>query len=158
MSFSGSYTAAALNTELTTDPKSLGYATWIPVQSIGGNNNICNLLNQLTGNGAATINMTTMTAAQIAAIMLPLFGSATTLTAIKYAYYTLIFSMIMAQQGPIVVSGLANFSLQMISDGIMTGAQASALGQRIGSRAETLWGQGTTVSEQDVETALGEGF
>jgi hypothetical protein len=158
MSFSGSYTAAALATELNSDPKTLGYAAWIPVKSTGGNNNICNLINSLTGNGAATIQQTTMTAAQIAAILLPLFANATALTAAQYGYYGVMFNMIMAQQGPITLSVLANFSTQMITNNILTAPQATALGQRTGSRAEVLWGQGIVVTEQDVEVALGESF
>jgi hypothetical protein len=158
MGFSPPYTAAALLSELTTDPKALGYATWTPIKSAGANANVCTLINSLTGAGAATINMTTMTAAQIAAIMLPLFGAAPTLTAVQCAWYQLMFSMIMAQTGPITVSVLANFSNEMVANSVMTSAQQLALGQRIGSRAEVLWGQGIVVAPGDVEIALGENF
>ena len=158
MGFSGTYTQAALATELSTDPKSLGYAAWIPIKSEGANLNICALINSLTGNGAATITLTTMTAAQIAAIMLPLFGAATGLTATQYSYYALMFAMIEAQTGVITLSGLAAFSNQMVANGVMTTNQQIAFGQRTGSRAEVLWGQGTVVTESDVEIALGETF
>jgi hypothetical protein len=158
MSFSGTYTAAALLSELNTDPKSLGYSTWIHGNDTGANNNICTLINALTGAGAATITMTTMTAAQIAGYMLPLLGAATALTAVKYAYYQLMFNIIMAQQGNIAVSNLSVFGAQMVSDGILTGAQGTALDQRTGSRAEVLWGQGIVVAEGDVEVALGQIF
>jgi len=96
-----------------------------------------------------------MTAPQLAAILLPLLSAATGLTALRYAYYQLVFNMIMSQQGAVTLSGLATLSTQMISDGIMTAPQATAMGQRTGSRAEVLWGQGLIVPATDIATALG---
>jgi hypothetical protein len=162
MAFDGTYTPVALYTELTTDPKTLGYATPLALRNIAGNTTVVGLINSLTGNGAATIELETMTASEIATIMLPYFGAALTsapsLTAVHYAYYTLMFAIVMAQQGPIAVGNLSAFGAQMVSDGIITAAEAAPLGQRIGSRAEVLWGQGTVVAEQDIEQVMGETF
>ena len=137
-----SFTPAQLKTEVTTDPLGLGYAQWVAGHSIGADVQIANLINALTGAGAANITMPTMTAAQIATIMLPLFGAATGLTAVQYAYYTLMFSIVMSQQGPIPVSLLSAFGAEMVTNGILTSAQASAIGQRIGSRGGGPLGRG----------------
>lgn len=149
------FTPAQLKTELTTDPDGLGYAQWLTIGDAGGYQNITTLINALTGAGAANIEMTTMTAAQISAIMLPLFGAATSLTALQYAYYTLMFSIVVSQQGPIAVSSLSAFGAQMVTNGILTPTQATNLGQRVGSRAEVLWGAGTTIGISDIQLALG---
>jgi hypothetical protein len=156
MSFGGTYTPAALYTELTTDPKSLGYSALLAQQNVAGNNTVCGLINALTGAGAATIELQTMTSQQVAAIMLPFFAAATALT--DYPYYTLMFSIIMAQQGAIPVGNMSALGAKIVTDGIMTSTQAQALGQRTGSRAEVLWGQGTVVAEQDIEQVMGETF
>jgi hypothetical protein len=162
MPFGGSYTPAALYTELTTDPKSLGYATPLALRTNSGNNTVCGLINSLTGNGAATIELQTMTPSQIATIMLPYFGAARTtapgLTDANYMYYALMFAIVMAQSGAIPVGELSAFGAQMVTDGIITSAEAAPLGQRIGTRAEVLWGQGTAVAENDVEVVMGETF
>ena len=58
---------AALKSEITTDPKALGYAPLINVSD----NGIAGLLNALTGPGAATISLLTQTKGAILKGIIP---------------------------------------------------------------------------------------
>jgi hypothetical protein len=143
---------AALKTELQTDPLNLGYATPL---AAGNCTTPASLLNALTGPGAATITLTSMTNQQFVTAFLPYLGNVFTLSAPKQAFYSMIWDAVLAMS----TISFANASVtglmeQAVTDNLMTSPQATALTQRIGSRAEVLFGQDTIIAHLDIATAL----
>lgn len=141
---------AALNTELTTDPSSIGYASLITAQNWV---EIAALLNDAAGAGAATIAMPTMENQSFVIAFLPYL--ATALGSSKGAFYAILWQTILSL--PVIDFSTASVSglmAQAVADGILTTDQATALNQRMGARAEVLFGVGTTVSWQDVSRAV----
>ena len=148
------YTSAELNTELTTDPKGLGYAA-----NITSTNDAANaaLINATTGPGAATVTLPSITRDQLAELIAPVvlaFSSAS--------------AAVQAQWQPMLtlIDGISTFNCTAANLGMLTelsaafpnqltAAQIAAATTRMGSRAEVLWGVGTYVSWQQIAAALG---
>ena len=151
---------AALKSEITTDPKALGYAPLINVSD----NGIAGLLNSLTGLGAETINLLTQTKGAILRGIIPALDQLasgltlsnspiTSQTAQKWANR---FSALRSGDGVLALD--ANFMGllgQMVTDGLITQPAIDAFTTRTGSRAEVLWGAGTVIQPDYVAKALG---
>jgi len=141
-----------LSNEINTDPLNLGYAQYI---TMGSDYGISLLLNSTAGNGTGTIALSTMNNADFVTAFLPYLANLDGLTAQKQGFYTLIWQTILAM--PVInfsdgtVEGIMN---QAVADGLLTQAQAISLNQRIGSRAEVLFGAGVIIDHLDIAQAL----
>ena len=143
---------ASLKTELTDDPLSLGYSTF---QSEGSDSGQADLLNSLTGQGAATITLAVMDNASFVTAFLPYLPAIFTLSAAKQAFYTAVWNAILLMPTIRLSNGnVSGLMSQAVADGILTGPQAQALTQRTGSRAEVLFGQDTVIQHADISRAL----
>jgi hypothetical protein len=141
------FTQAQLQTELSTDPKSLGYATKIAASDWQG---CADLINALTGAGAATISLQT---ANTLTLQEAVVGAEA--AALTPAQASLWSAMLLAAEGNVPV-GNANIQSQALAvwgAATTTRANLIALLTRIGSRAEVLWGQATIVTPNDVINA-----
>lgn len=144
------FSLAALTTEINTDPASLNLATLV---AAGNDSGVAAALNA-AGAGAAfsifrkaiavrdvvaniaSADFASLTALQLAKLQL-LFAGSATLDATDTNTRTIIVG---------VFSGMAT-----------TVSNLTALAKRQGSRAEVLWGDGTTISANQVSQALGRG-
>jgi hypothetical protein len=141
------FTQAQLQTELSTDPKSLGYATKIAASDWQG---CADLINALTGAGAATINVKTVDTLTLQEAVVG--SEAAALTPAQSALWA---ALLLTAEGnvPVGNSNIQSQALAVWASTTTTRANLIALLTRVGSRAEVLWGQGTTVSENDVINA-----
>jgi len=146
----GTYSMAALTTEVTTDPKGLGYAG-----ASGNAATIADLMNLApepiaAGSQEQIYRFRSDTRDLLACIILSEFA---TLTQANRDYCTMMFST------PQVNTGDANVRTQMA--GIFAGGTTSrtnliAAAQKNASRAEALWGDGFHVTAVQVSEALGQ--
>jgi hypothetical protein len=144
---------AELKTELTTDPVNVGYAPYVTAQN---DVQMAALINATTGNGAATITLPTMSNADFVLAFAPYLSNVSGLSAPKQLYYVDLLWPAILQMGTIdfANANVAGILGQTVTDGLLTSAQATALNQRTGSRAETLFGAGTIVQASDIALAL----
>jgi hypothetical protein len=145
----GTYTLAALTSELNTDPIAMGYAAVFASCS-----SLANLLNQnpepvgVTGGQESIFRRTVLAEDMVAGIVLTEYAA---LAQSNRDYLNLLF-------GPgQVKTGDTNVRTQL---GLIFPAGTSrtnmlAAAQKLASRAEALWGDGFTVSAQTVCQALG---
>ena len=152
---------AALKNEISTDPLALGYAPYV---TAGNDGAIAILLNALTGLGAATISITTLSRGAILRGTIPAndqLASGMTLAnvAISAAVSNKWASRFAALRGadPTMTMDATLMGLlgQLVTDGLMTQPYIDAFTKRTGSRAEVLWGMGTIVQWRDVAAAYG---
>ena len=146
----GTYSMAALQSELTTDPKAIGYAG----QS-GNATTIAGLMNTApepiaAGSQEQIYRLRTDSRDMMAGIVLSEFAA---LTQANRDYCTMLFS------APQINTGDANVRTQLAA--IFGGATTSranmiAAAQKNATRAEALWGDGFRVTPQQVAEALGQ--
>ena len=143
------FTKAQLRAELLTDTGGLGYAAYVTA-----NNDVtlAELLNDKTKGG--NIDKTKVTAAELQSCVIATEGIS--LSVAQSALWQHI--LIAASDGGVILSDaqIRNQILQVFTAGGAgtTRSKVGALQQRAGSRAEALWGEGTTVSAGDVSRAL----
>lgn len=143
---------AALKSELTTDPLSLGYAA---PRAAGAMQTIADILNATTGPGAATVTYASLSRDAFVSGLRPgLFALPTLSAAIQAKYSLLIQSVIGTVDAVVIDATTLAFLADAVADGVMTQAQVTAFTTRTGSRAEVLLGTGTAVQWQDVVQAL----
>lgn len=143
---------ASLSTELSTDPKALGYAQY---RTTGNYAEIESLINALTGPGAETVQLATMSHDEFAALIAPAvmaLGSSTALQTKWNPMLTLVASAQNIKLSPLNMS-LLN---ALVADGLMTAEEVTAGTSRIGSRAEVLCGAGAMPDWQDLAKADGK--
>lgn len=143
---------AALHTELTTDPVSVGYASAL---AAGNDNDCAALLNAQTGVGAATISLPSLTHDEFAMMIAPAvfaLGQATSALQTKWTPMLNLVSGVQTIQLNATIMGLLN---QLVTDGLLTAAELSAGITRTGSRAEVLLGVGAVVTPYDITVAMG---
>lgn len=140
----------ALKNEITTDPLGLGYAG-------KDDQTVANLLNATTGPGAATVSLSSVAKdAFVLGIAPQIYANLPNLTATKQQQWRDILNIINGAAAVDVSSSNAQALLsQAVTDGVLTQAQVNAATQKTGSRAEVLFGAGTTIGFLDVSTALG---
>ena len=150
---------AALKSEIQTDPAKLGYAAYIGVSD----NQLAAMLNATTGTGAATISLSTVTKGALLLGIIPWLDqiasgktlAGATLTADVITKWQQRAQVLQAADATIVVVQVAPMMAEAITDGIGTQAQIDAVAKRTGSRAEVLFGEGTTIQAADVLAAMG---
>ena len=139
---------AALKTEITTDPKALGYAPYV---ASGSDGSIADLLNAM---GTDVITIPDYTKEQFSTGIIPaVLALATASTALQSKWDRLL-SMTLAQS-VIHYSVAAPLLSILVSDGLITQSQIDAFTKRPGSRAEVLFGAGTVISSEDVAKSEG---
>jgi hypothetical protein len=145
----GTFSMAALATEVTTDPIAMGYA------ALGGNPSaVTLLLNQkpepsgVTGGQESIYRKTTPTIDLVACII-P--ADYTALTATQRDLCALVFSTEVVKTGDATLRTLV---VSIFAAGT-TRTNLTNAASRLCSRAEALWGDGFSVSDQQVYTALG---
>jgi hypothetical protein len=142
----------ALKSEISTDPKAIGYAAQITVEN---DNGVANLINALTGAGAVTITLQTMTHDAFAMMIAPAvmaLGTATAALNTKWTPLLNLVSGITTVHLTPTVFGMVN---GLVTDALLTAAAVTAGTTRTGSRAEVLWGEGTVIGWRDVAAAYG---
>ena len=156
-------TTAALASELSTDPASMGYAALIAAGNVNG---IVALINSLTSPGAATITLSsvpknTFLAGTLAAAVRLGVGigtdNQTQLSAAILAKWGAVFSQARAADPGSAIDLTLMTSAALgnpVTDLVMAQAEYTALTSRTGTRAEVLWGAGTAPANEDVIAAL----
>jgi hypothetical protein len=134
------FTIALLKAEIANDPTGLG----LHALSLAGQDQaVANLLNATTGAGTGSVwNNAVSGAALIACIAAADFTAMTALTVAKIQLLFGVGGTFDATQA----NNQANLAGLFSGASAPTIAAATALLQRTGSRAEVLWGTGTTVS------------
>lgn len=138
---------AALNTEITIDPESLGYAFLI---TDGNDQGIADLLNAVSSSWP--IERDLIEAYEV--IDATDAGDWTALTAAERVRYQTITG---AGQINVKSTNVRAAFGAMFGAGTTTRANLLALQSRNGSRAEILFGSGTRITHTDVAIALGRG-
>lgn len=151
-------TPAELKTELTTDPAALGYA---PSVTAGNHNALAAMLNAI---GTTVITLTSQTKGAVLLGIVPALDQLAVGTDLSSAAIPAAVSAKWQSRFQALSAGSDSLQLspqfigmlgQLVTDKLMTQAQVDAFTKRTGSRAEFLWGNGTTVSSNDVRIALG---
>jgi hypothetical protein len=148
------FTPQALNSELTTDPKGVGYATPLAATN---DNAVAALLNVITGPGAATITIPSLTHDEFATLIAPVVMALGSASAALQAQWTPMLNLISginvfqttAQNMAMLNALSSDFPNQLPASAI------TAATTRIGSRAEVLWGVGTVINWIDIAHAMG---
>lgn len=138
-----------LNTELSSDPLTLGYAALI---SSGNHAALADILNDKAGAGAASIDREFVDAATFQSQVDP-----TEYLALSVAQQNLWNAILTASSGgsiPIKNNTLRNQVLAVWAAGT-TRTNLAALQTRTGSRAEVLWGDGAVITHTMIAQALG---
>lgn len=148
------YTDQALAAELHTDPAGLGYAAPI---AVGDCNTLANLINSLTGPGVAEIALEWLTQEELARGLLPAVPRILAAGAAAMAAYQ--FQMDVLRFFPKIDPRNSAFVALFVMLGgtmppLLTTDEAHAVTHRDGSRAEVLWGQGWTVTADQIADAL----
>ena len=144
---------AALTSELTNDPLKIGYSAELNISDIA----VAGMLNATTGNGAATVNLPSLSHDDFVILIAPVVMNLSAATAALQAQWTPMLNLI---------SGVSNITLDTQNMGMLnalsadfpnqlTASAITAATTRMGSRAEILFGIGTTIAWQDVAQALG---
>jgi hypothetical protein len=142
----------ALKNEITNDPLSLGYAVFV---TAGNDAAIAAILNMATGPGAATVTDATMPRDDFMLAITPSLISLPGLSTTIQSKWDRILAVVRAAD-TINISDPAIQALlgASVADGVLTSDQVAAIGQRTGSRAEVLFGAGTTIMNTDISFAL----
>ena len=143
------FTKAQLRAELLTDAGGLGYAPYVTANN---DTTLADLLNDRTKGG--NIDRVRVTAAELQSCVVA--SEALALTTAQSNLWVALLTA--AADGGILLSDnqIRNQILAVFtaSGAGTTRSKVSTLQQRAGSRAEALWGEGTTVSYADVGVAL----
>lgn len=150
----------ALKTEIQADPMALGYAPYV---AAGNDIAIADLLNALTGPGAAAISRQSITRGAFIDGIIPgtdqlssgVSTSNTPFTQAQKDRWTFRFNGL-GSGDPVIKLDARKMGMlnQIVNEGIMTQAQIDAFTKRTGSRAEVLWGEGVTITANDVARAV----
>lgn len=142
---------AALRAEITSDPLSLGYA---PLVENGDDEAVVELLNDPAGKGAGSVAMSYRTKGEFLLAIAPAVMGLSALSDDLQRKWDRMLGLLTAtdvvQVGHPGVAGLLDLA---IADGVITSEQKVAILTRTGSRAEVLFGPGSTVTPFDVGTA-----
>ena len=147
-----------LTSELTTDPMKLGYANYLTSDIAQAG-----LLNARTGAGSGTVTHIALSRGDWDALLIPmddlvvsgLNTSGTALAAGVQAKWLARIAAFRAGDPMVSVSIMTPLLNSAVTDGILTTASITAITTRLGSRAEILWGVGTSVTPKDIAIARG---
>ncbi len=143
-----------LSTELTTDPAGLGYAPLVAIRNDAG---LPGLLNMVRSTITIAIPVVTKDALK-SFLALAISRVYATGFAGSVPYWTAILQLwswldTIGTSDP----GTQAVIARALIDGVLLQSEVTALTQRTGSRAEQLWGAGTTIAVADVSRALNTG-
>lgn len=148
-------TAAALKTEIETDPKGLGYGTWVsPTGALlkdGWPDGIAALLNQTTGPGIGQLpNNPILSATFLAAVDPNELGLLTTLQLDQLSAY------LSAGTIPIGSANVQAWINKLFPAATAPNTSGALVPQfnRVATRAEMLFGSGVVIQSTDVSTAI----
>jgi hypothetical protein len=141
----------ALLTELQTDPRQIGYAGPL---AIGDQDALAAMLNAITGPGAATVTLASVPHDAFELGLAPALLGFSTLSATIQAKWQPILAALNSSTNVTINAETIGLLSTAVTDGVMTTAQATAIYQRTGSRAEVLFGAGTVVLISDVSAAV----
>ena|SRR5579862_5971181 len=141
-----------LKGEITADPKGMGYAALVASGSDGG---IAALLNAQTGPGVGTVTLPSLTKDQFLTATAPFLPNLLTASpAIQAKWSVILDHLRAADQLDFTNPAVLALIVAAVTDGLLTSGQASGLNQRNGSRAEVLFGAGSSVASGDVSFAM----
>jgi tRNA threonylcarbamoyladenosine modification (KEOPS) complex Pcc1 subunit len=149
-----SFTSAQLKSELQTDPAALGYATMITARDFAGLNAAINLVRSGTAPDGKSYSVYSQTVSA-SAIMANINATEWTATVpTTNSWLALIGFMV----GGVIDA--TNTNVRAVFTKIFVGmpntlSAIDAAAHRNGSRAEALYGTGTTISDADIHTAMG---
>lgn len=148
------FTPQELNSELTTDPKGIGYATPLAATN---DNAVAALINATTGPGAATITIPSLTHDEFATLIAPVVMAIGSASAALQAQWTPMLNLISGISVFQTTAGNMGLLNTLASDfpNQLTAAMITAATTRLGSRAEVLWGVGTVINWIDIAHAMG---
>ena len=149
----------ALKTEITTDPVAVGYASQLNKSDIA----VAAMLNATTGNGAASIQIPSMSKGSWIASLISLEdlvasglnASGAALSSGVIAKWNARIAELRGGDSTIQTVVMLPLLNSAVTDGLITSTFVTQITTRMGSRAEVLFGAGTTVVHQDVSKALG---
>lgn len=145
---------SSLHTEITTDPVGIGYAA-----VTGQDQAQANLLNALTGPGAATITLASMPRDDFMRGITPGVIALASVSASLQSKWDRLLGIVRAATSVAVsASDIQALLGQMVTDGLMTQLQINTFTQRTGSRAEVIFGSGTVIRAIDVAQSFGRGL
>src|SRR5665213_1477562 len=137
-----------LQTELNTDPVNLGYAALI---SSGYDQSIADLLNNISGAGAAPIQLNVQPRGDFLISLLPAVNALSSASADLQSKWDRLLQVACSNDSIAVGSPAIKAVLDAAAqDGIITTDQRASIGMRIGSRAEVLLGAGTIIVNQQI--------
>lgn len=142
------FSLAALTTELTTDPKSLGYAA---LRTAGNDQGLADLLNR-QGASNETVTLHSMTAATFAQAIVETEWAGLTVQQCLYQVMLAVCGAFDPNNANVVAGVQAVYAA-----GTQTRANLGAALTRQGSRAEVLFGVTYTVTVEQIAQALGRG-
>lgn len=138
-----------LKNELQNDPLKLGYIT---------SDDVANaiILNSTKGTGSAVITLSTLSRLTFLEVLLQVGLTFSSLSTALQAKWNVVMNI--ALQLPDGAEESNNIIQQVIqaaiTDGVMTQTQVNSFIQRMGSRAEVLFGQNTFITASDVSKSL----
>lgn len=144
-----SVNTSGLRTEILTDPQSLGYSTYVSGAQAGNDNGIVSLINSvISGN---MVYRTNVQPKEVMEAILPIDFAG--MAQIQLSRLNTLFYMIPIDA---TLSGVRASFTAVFSGASYSGTRnaLSIMSQRAGSRAETLFGTDTVVSQSDVSFAL----
>lgn len=141
---------AALAAEIQNDPLSLGYADRV---SAGDDAGLASLLNLVRD--SITVKDDLMSRSDFQLAVLPAVLGIDALSGALKAKWERIFQIINASETVrIGHPSVAALLTAAVTDGLLTQETANAVGNRKGSRAEALFGVGTSLTHLDISIAL----
>jgi hypothetical protein len=154
-------TSAELKSEIVNDPQNLGLKALASVAEGGTafssqDATIADLLNSLSGNGTALVSPPSLDKNSFMANISIALGALLASSAQTQSKYQFLLTYINSFQGDLDMTNgvLQAFLGGMVTDSLLTSPQATAAAQRVGSRAEVLWGAGRVITQSDVSKAL----
>lgn len=144
---------ALLQSELLNDPTKQGYAGPI---AAGAMNQLPPLLNATSGPGVDTVTMTTLTKDQALIALSPLALTLPGMSqALQAKWYPVLSLLGASTQLDLTQVNIQAMLAAAVADSLLTLAEAQAIGQRQGTRAEVVLGVGASPTWQDCAAALG---
>lgn len=139
-----------LKTEVLGDPAGIGYAAHVAAGACG---TIADMLNAMDGPGAGTITLAWQRRDPFLSGLIPSILALAEKDAAVQAKWDRVLATLRAAEWIDVAKATQLLDLAM-ADGLIDGAGIAALTTRTGSRAEVLFGEGASVTYQDVAIAL----
>jgi len=141
-----------LRTELSTDPKNIGYA---PLVEDNQDAQLVELLNATTGNGAEEIDILNLDHDTFVLHIAPIFLELPNKDeAIQKKWDRMLTTLVGLREIGVGTPQMQGIFSALVSDGLLTQEYIDSFTKRVGSRAENIFGENITVTQKDVAMAL----